>query len=166
MLSMKGKYGLKALCLLAGLAPGEVARAQEMADSIGMSKKFLDAILGELRTAGLVATRKGRNGGYRLTAPPEEIMAERAIRALDGPLAPIRCVSLNFYQPCDDCPDEASCVVRLTMLQVRKAIVEVLSKTSLAQMRDMAGGSGLLNAEDEAPPPRRRLGKKPPPPSE
>lgn len=138
MLTMKGKYGLKALCYLGGLGPGEVARSQEISESIGMSKKFLDAILNDLRIAGLVVTRKGRNGGYRLAAPPETIMAETAVRALDGPLAPIRCVSLNFYQPCEDCPDEQACVVRRIMLEVRKAIVEVLANTSIAQMRDMA----------------------------
>lgn len=137
MLTMKGKYGLKALCHMAGLAPGEVAQAQEMALAIGMSKKFLDTILNDLRLAGLVVARKGRNGGYRLAAPPEEITAERAVRALDGPLAPLRCVSLNFYQRCEDCPDEAACAVRLAMLEVRKAVVETLSKISIAQMRAM-----------------------------
>ncbi|MDD2867461.1 Rrf2 family transcriptional regulator [Neomegalonema sp.] len=161
MLSMKGKYGLKALCHLAGLGPDEVARSQEIAAEIGMSKKFLDAILGELREAGLVVARKGRSGGYRLAAPAEEITAESAIRALDGPLAPIRCVSLNFYQRCEDCPDEAACVVRPTMLELRKAMLDVLSRISIARMRAMPDLPG--EEEEKATPPARRPLRKPPP---
>ena len=109
----------------------------------------------------MVPARKGRSGGYRLAAPAEEITAESAIRALDGPLAPIRCVSLNFYQRCEDCPDEAACVVRPTMLELRKAMLDVLSRISIARMRAMSEIPG--EEEEKATPPARRPLRKPPP---
>lgn len=139
MLTMKGKYGLKALLNMAGRAPGELAQSVELAEAEGMSKKFLDTILGELRNAGFVATRKGRNGGYMLTRPPEQIMVGHVLRVLEGPLAPLPCASRTAYVRCLDCRDETTCAVRLTMLEVREAIVAVLDAKSLTQMR-AAGG--------------------------
>ena len=137
MLSMKGKYGLKALNYLAGLPQGTMAQSAEIAEAHGISKKFLDAILAELRHSGFVFTRKGRGGGYCLTRAPEEIMIGHVLRVLDGPLAPIHCASRTAYHRCDDCPDENACAVRLTMLEVREAIADVLDKKSLAAMRKM-----------------------------
>ncbi len=101
-------------------------------------KKFLDAILSELRNAGIVQARKGKGGGYRLSRPPEEIKVGAIVRVLDGPLAPIPCASHTRYSACDDC-DVATCQVRHMMLEVRNAIAEVLDHTNLAQMRDMDG---------------------------
>jgi Rrf2 family protein len=138
MLTMRGKYGLKAALCLARLEPGELAQSSEIAASQGMSKKFLDAILGDLRLAGFVITRKGRYGGYALQRPASEIMAGHLIRTLDGPLAPIPCARRSDYAPCQDCPDENSCAVRLLMLEVREAIVGVLDTRSLAAMLTMA----------------------------
>lgn len=135
---MKGKYGLKALVHLAGLAPGGQALSAEIAAANGISKKFLDAILTDLRMAGFVIARKGRGGGYRLARSPEEIMVGHALRVLDGPLAPIHCASRTAYRPCVDCPDENTCAVRLTMLKVREAIAAVLDTQSVAQMRAAA----------------------------
>ena len=137
MLSMKGKYGLKALYHLAGLSAGEVVQSSEIAAAHGMSKKFLDAILAELRNSGLVHARKGRGGGYCLTRAPSEIMVGQALRVLDGPLAPISCASRTAYHRCQDCADEAICPVRLTMLEVREAIAAVLDNKSLADVRGM-----------------------------
>lgn len=135
MLTMKGKYGLKALLHLAELAPGDLALSSEIAQANDISKKFLDAILGDLRHAGFVTSRKGRGGGYRLTRAPEEIQVGLALRVLDGPLAPIHCASRTAYQRCDDCPDESRCAVRLLMLEVRNAIAEVLDRKTLAEMK-------------------------------
>ena len=137
MLSMKGKYGLKALCHLAGLRPGVMAQSNDISEMHGISKKFLDAILADLRHSGFVQTRKGRGGGYCLTRSPDTIMVGHVLRVLDGPLAPIRCASRTAYYRCRDCPDENACAVRLTMLEVREAIAAVLDNKSLTAMRQM-----------------------------
>jgi len=135
MLTKKGKYGLKALIHLAQQPPGELALVNDIATANNIPKKFLDAILGELRNAGFVFSRKGKYGGYILARTPEEIQIGHVVRVLDGPLAPIPCASKTRYQPCDDC-DVATCQIRHMMLDVRNAIAEVLDNTSLAQLRD------------------------------
>ncbi|MFE1602171.1 RrF2 family transcriptional regulator [Methylobacterium sp. ID0610] len=136
MLTNKGKYGLKALVHLAGLPPGARIGVAEVAAANNIPKKFLDAILAELRNAGIVHSRKGPGGGYALARPPEEIRIGHAIRVLDGPLAPIPCASRTGYRPCEDCTDEAGCAVRLVMLEVRNSMAAVLDTLTLAQMRD------------------------------
>ena len=135
MLTKKGKYGLKALVHLAQLPAGELAFVGDIANANNIPKKFLDAILGELRNAGFVISRKGKEGGYRLAKPATDIKVGHVIRVLDGPLAPIACASRTRYERCDDC-DEATCQVRHMMLEVRQAIADVLDNRSLAAMRD------------------------------
>ncbi len=138
MLTKKAKYGLKAMVHLAGVQPGATALVADIAASNNIPKKFLDAILGELRNAGFVHSKKGKGGGYMLARPPEDIGVGNIVRALDGPLAPIQCASKTVYRRCDDCADETHCAVRLVMLRAREAIAEVLDKTSLEQMRRLA----------------------------
>ena len=138
MLTAKGKYGLKALIHLAHYPVGELALVNDIAVANNIPKKFLDAILSDLRNAGFVQSRKGKGGGYRLARLPEEIKIGSVVRVLDGPLAPIPCASHTRYQACDDC-DVATCQVRHMMLNVRNAIAEVLDSTTLAQMRDADG---------------------------
>jgi Rrf2 family protein len=135
MLTKKGKYGLKALVHLSRLPPDRLAFVNDIAVANHIPKKFLDAILVELRNAGFVESRKGKDGGYRLARPATEIRIGHVIRVLDGPLAPISCASRTRYQRCDDC-DETTCEVRHMMLEVRQAIAEVLDNRSLAAMRD------------------------------
>jgi len=137
MLTKKAKYGLKALVFLARIDPGQTALVADIATANQIPKKFLDAILGELRNAGFVHSKKGKGGGYTLARTPEEIGVGNVIRVLDGPLAPIQCASRTVYRRCDDCTDEKHCAVRLVMLQAREAITGVLDKTTLAQMRDL-----------------------------
>lgn len=136
MLTKKGKYGLKALTHLARLGPGEGASIAEIAQANDLPKKFLEAILLDLSRAGFVRSRKGRGGGYFLAQAPEAITVGAAVRAMDGPLAPIPCASRTAFTPCEDCADLATCPVRLVMLAARDAMSEVLDKTTLAQMRD------------------------------
>jgi Rrf2 family protein len=93
MLTNKGKYGLKALIHLAGLNPGQLALVSDIAAANEIPKKFLDAILGELRNAGFVHSKKGKGGGYTLARPAKEIRVGHVIRVLDGPLAPVPCAS-------------------------------------------------------------------------
>ncbi|MBN9072276.1 MAG: Rrf2 family transcriptional regulator [Rhizobiales bacterium] len=149
MLTRKGKYGLKALVHLAHLPPGTLAFVSDIAVSNNIPKKFLDAILGELRNAGFVQSRKGKVGGYRLARPATEIKIGHVIRVLDGPLAPFPCASRTQYQRCDDC-DEATCQVRHMMLEVRTAIAAVLDSRSLADMRDATNDDVLLELKQQA----------------
>ncbi len=137
MLTMKGKYGLKAMVHLAGCAPGIPEQVMTIAVENGISKKFLDAILGELRVAGLVASKKGKGGGYALAKPAHAISVGEIVRILDGPLAPIDCASRTRYRRCTDCVDETHCTIRLMMVEVREAIARVLDRRSLAEMRSL-----------------------------
>jgi len=134
MLTAKGKYGLKALVYLAGLKAGTTAQATEIAKANSISKKFLDAILGDLRNAGIVVSKRGPGGGYMLARPPRAITAGFVIRTLDGPLAPIACASRTAYRPCKDCKSIRNCEVRRTMTLVRDATANILDKLSLADM--------------------------------
>jgi Rrf2 family protein len=142
MLTKKGKYGLKALAALSRVPQGKLIGVAELAQANAIPKKFLDAILVELRNAGFVSSRKGKLGGYSMARRAEEIMIGHVVRVLDGPLAPIPCASRTRYRPCDDC-DVATCQVRHLMLDVRNAIADVLDKTSLAQMASLGGADAL-----------------------
>jgi Rrf2 family protein len=134
MLTAKGKYGLKAVVHLAALQPGESTQAIDIATSNNIPKKFLDAILGDLRNAGVVHSKKGPGGGYMLARAPSEIKVGQVVRSLDGPLAPISCASRTSYQPCQDCNDIKTCVVRLTMTKVRDAMSDILDRLTVADM--------------------------------
>ncbi len=143
MLSNKGKYGLKALLHLAGLAPGIVALGSEIATANNIPKKFLDSILSDLKMAGLVRARKGPKGGYALARPAKDITVGQAVRVLDGPLAPIACASRNFYHPCSDCRDVEFCRVRNLMLDARDAMARILDSVSFEELRKRPGGGEL-----------------------
>ncbi|GLK69966.1 Rrf2 family transcriptional regulator [Ancylobacter dichloromethanicus] len=134
MLTNKGKYGLKAMLFLARLEPGSTAMGQEIATANNIPKKFLDAILLELRNAGMLRSKKGPGGGYALSRTPREIRIGHIIRVLDGPLAPLNCASKSAYVPCQDCEDLASCAVRITMSKVRDAMSDILDGMSLHDM--------------------------------
>jgi Rrf2 family protein len=134
MLTAKGKYGLKALVQLASLPPGETRQATDIADATNIPKKFLDAILGELRNAGIIYSKKGPGGGYMLARAPADIQIGQVIRTLDGPLAPIACASRTAFRPCRDCKDIKACAVRLAMTRVRDATSEILDRMSVADM--------------------------------
>ena len=133
MLTNKGKYGLKAMVYLAGCAPGEPALVTDIAVKNNIPKKFLDSILGELRNAGVVHSKKGRGGGYVLAKPAGEIMVGQIIRTLDGPLAPIHCASRIFYRRCDDCADESTCALRAILSEAHEAAIDALEKRTLAE---------------------------------
>ncbi|MBY6240832.1 Rrf2 family transcriptional regulator [Methylosinus sp. Sm6] len=142
MLSNKAKYGLKALIHLAR-AEGQCL-AGDIARDNNIPRKFLDAILVELRNAGVLNSKKGKNGGYLLARPAEKITVGQIIRILDGPLAPIACASKTAYQRCADCPDEDACAIRDIMLDVRESIALILDRASIASLRDRAGRENRL----------------------
>ena len=138
MLTKKGKYGLKAMAYLASFPPGRPVPVLEIATRQSIPKKFLDAILCELRNAGFVNSKMGKGGGYTLARAPDSISVGDVVRAIDGPLAPLPCASKTRYQPCDDCPDEGRCAVRFVMSEAQRALSEVLDNCSLAQMCALA----------------------------
>jgi Rrf2 family protein len=106
---------------------------REIADRQKIPAKFLEQILLTLKNAGLLQSRMGVGGGYYLARPPQEITLGHIVRVLDGPLAPLRCVSQMAYEPCG-CPDEKTCGLRLVMLDVRNAIADMLDNTTLADV--------------------------------
>lgn len=134
MITMKTKYALKALCRLALSPPGEPVLIAEIAEQEGIPRKFLELILGELKQHGILQSRKGRGGGYLLAKNPDTITVASVLRVLDGPIAPVPCLSRTAYQRCAECKDEASCGVRLVLKEAHAASVQVLEGTTLADM--------------------------------
>jgi len=132
MLSNKGKYGLKAMIHLAKI-PGPCLAADIAAEN-QIPRKFLDAILLELKNAGLLNSKKGKGGGYHLARPADKITAGQVIRILDGALAPIACASRSAYRKCEDCPDEDACAIHDIMLDVRDSMALILDRTSIAAL--------------------------------
>jgi len=134
MLSMKAKYGLRALLYLAKQPDHVPVLISELAEKESIPKKFLELILLDLKNHGVLQSKKGKGGGYFLRKKPEAIKLGRVIRVLDGPLAPVPCVSQTAYSPCDECEDEKSCGIRLVMKEVRDAMANILDNTSLADV--------------------------------
>ncbi len=133
-LSRRGEYGMRAMVDLATWeGENEIVQIKEIAEREHIPAKFLEQILLTLKNAGLLHSKMGIGGGYYLAKPPEEITLGHIIRVLDGPLAPIRCVSQMAYEPCG-CPDWQTCGLRLVMLDVRNAIADILDSTSLADV--------------------------------
>ncbi|NAS13947.1 RrF2 family transcriptional regulator [Poritiphilus flavus] len=134
MLSKKTKYGLKALSYLASQEKNQPIQIAEISRHENISQKFLESILLSLRKTGFLGSKKGKGGGYYLIKEPSEIPMTAVMRVLEGPIAMVPCVSLNFYEKCDDCPDEASCAVHKLMIQVRDSALDVYRNTTLADL--------------------------------
>jgi Rrf2 family protein len=133
-LSKRGEYGLKAMIDLASQdEPTAVSQIKDIAARQQIPVKFLEQILLTLKNAGLLRSRAGVGGGYSLARMPADITLGQVVRTLDGPLAPIPCVSQMAYERCV-CDDESTCGLRLAMLDVRNAIAGILDKTTLADV--------------------------------
>jgi len=133
-LSKRGEYGMRAMIDLAAFEKAsKVVSIKEIADHENISVKFLEQILLALKNSGLLQSKMGVGGGYYLAKTPDEITLGQIERILDGPLAPIRCVSQTAYEPCG-CPDEKTCGLRMVMLDVRNAIADILDKTTLSDV--------------------------------
>ena len=134
-LSKKGEYAIRALIDL-GIA-AEVGRSlvqvTELAAHEKLPVKFLEQIMMVLKEAGFIESRRGKFGGYRLAQPAGRIVIGQVVRLIDGPLAPIGCVSQTAYEKCS-CPDETHCGLRMLMLDVRNAITSILDRYSLADV--------------------------------
>ena len=141
MISQKAKYALRALVALARAGRGQSRMIGEISQDQAIPKKFLEQILLELKRAGIVNSKRGRMGGYELLKAPEEITYGEVLRLIDGPIAPLPCLSKIAYKKCSDCKDEDSCEVRHVFERVTLATRAVLDQTSLADS---------LNLEDLA----------------
>lgn len=134
MLSRKTKYGLKALTYLARQEKNVPIQISTIASEENISQKFLESILLQLKKAGYLASKKGKGGGYYLLKTAEEVKIDDLYRILEGPISLVPCVSLNFYEKCEDCPDEKTCSVHLLMIQVRDNTLKIFEHTSIADL--------------------------------
>jgi Rrf2 family protein len=137
MLSQKAKYALRALLELAEAGTGEALLISDIAEKQRLPKKFLEQILLELKRRGLVQSKRGKNGGYALLKPAAAISFGEVIRIVDGPMAPLPCLSRTAYRRCTDCSDEAVCKIRRVFAVTHEATTKVLDRTSLS---DAIGG--------------------------
>jgi len=163
--SKRGEYALRSLINLGFAAEAKRALVQvsELAESEQLPVKFLEQILQELKEAGYVQSQRGKFGGYRLAKPAAKITIGEVVRLIDGPLAPIRCVSQTAYEKCT-CPDETHCGLRMLMLDVRNAIAGILDRYTLADVVDITirkmrrdGVALPFAAEDDAVAPPARV---------
>ncbi|MFK2819506.1 Rrf2 family transcriptional regulator [Flavobacteriaceae sp. LMIT009] len=134
MLSAKTKYGIKALTFMARQEDRSPVQISTIAESENISHKYLESILLTLRKARFLGSKKGKGGGYYLLREPKDIKMVEVMRVLEGPIAMVPCVSLNWYEKCDDCPDENACGVHKLMIEVRDSTLNIFNNKSLADL--------------------------------
>jgi Rrf2 family protein len=134
MLSRKTKYGLKALSYLARNEDTNPVQISMISTAENISLKFLESILLTLKKAGFLGSKKGKGGGYYLLKKADSINIAAIYRVLEGPIALVPCVSLNFYEKCSDCPDEKLCSVHNLMIELRDSNLHILENTSLQDL--------------------------------
>src|SRR6185436_1022922 len=134
-LTVRGEYALRALLVLSRdfRDDDSVVRIQEISRKQNIPKRFLEQILNDLKSAGIVESKRGVTGGYRLRRTPQEITLAEIVRHIEGPLAPVSCVSERFYEKCS-CPDESRCAIRSVMKEVRESIVKFMERTTLLEL--------------------------------
>jgi Rrf2 family protein len=134
MISKKTKYALKALYHLAGQPSSQPVLIADLAKAENIPKKFLEFILLTLRKGGILQSKIGKGGGYFLASAPSKVTLGSVVRILEGDLAPVQCLSETNYARCGECDDEATCGIRLVMMDVNKAMAQVLDNLTLADM--------------------------------
>jgi Rrf2 family protein len=155
MLSKKAKYALRALLALAKENGHGPVLISDLAERESIPKKFLELILLELKKQGILQSKKGKGGGYFLGKAPEAINLGDVIRVLDGPLAPLPCVSQTAYMKCDECEDETTCGIRIVMKEVRDATARILDGTNLADVLAQVDQQARVNGKR-----KKRRGRK------
>src|SRR6266446_9954881 len=134
-LSLRGEYALRALLVLGLNYDQPLVRIQAISDQQNIPKRVLEQILNDLRSAGIVQSKRGMAGGYRLARNPEQITLAAVVRHIEGALAPVSCVSEKFYEKCS-CPDESRCPIRSVMKEIREAIVKIAERITIAHLCD------------------------------
>ena len=132
-LSVRGEYALRALLVLGVNYAQPVTSIQTISRQQNIPKRFLEQILNDLKSAGVVESRRGVAGGYRLARRPEAIPLAVVVRHIEGALAPVSCVSERFYEKCS-CPDESRCAIRSVMKEVREAVVKIMERVTVAEL--------------------------------
>jgi Rrf2 family protein len=132
-LSLRGEYALRAMLVLGLNYEQPVVRIQTISDQQNIPKRFLEQILNDLKSAGIVQSKRGVAGGYRLARQPDQITLASVVRHIEGALAPVSCVSERFYEKCS-CPDESRCAIRSVMKEVRDAIVAIVERVTIADL--------------------------------
>ena len=132
MISRKGKYALRSALFLARKHGRGPVSVDEIAAAERISRKFLETIMQELKKEGILHSHRGKRGGYTLAESPQELTLGRILRAIEGTLAPVRCVDSN--EPCEDCPADGRCLIRLAMKEVSEAISRVLDHKTLDRL--------------------------------
>ncbi|PZO67130.1 MAG: Rrf2 family transcriptional regulator [Paracoccus denitrificans] len=137
MITQKMKYALKAMLVLADEAGQDVPQAltiEEIARRAKTPKRFLEHILLQIRNSGVITSIRGRSGGYRLAKKPREIQIAELLRLIDGPIAPLPCLSRSVYQRCEDCTDEASCRIRKVFAEIFWSYLLIIESLTLEDM--------------------------------
>ncbi len=136
MISLKTKYAIKALIVLAEERQdgGASLRIEDIATRANIPKRFLEHILLEMRKGGLISSRRGREGGYLLIREPESVSIGAVLRLIDGPIAPLPCLSRNAYHRCEDCVDEATCKLRRVFGDLFSAYLLMVESLTLADL--------------------------------
>jgi Rrf2 family protein len=134
LLSKKTKYAIRALIALGEQFGGDSMNILSISQQEKIPKKFLEQILLEMRNAGFLYSKKGAGGGYSLLKDPNQINLVQVMRLTGGPIAQLPCVSLNFYQRCEECKEEETCGIRNTFMSVRDATLKILSETTIADL--------------------------------
>lgn len=132
MISQKAKYAFKALFVLAEAGPGRGLQIEAIADAAKVPRRFLEHILLDLKRGGLVVSRRGRSGGYALARETRDVTLGAVLRIIDGPIAPLSCISRTAYRRCRDCADEGACAVRRAFAQAYAATLTAMDGTTLA----------------------------------
>lgn len=133
MITQKTRYALRSLLFLVEEGGGGPVQLGRIAATQRIPPKYLELIMLDLKKAGLVKSIRGPKGGYRLSRVPDQISFGQIVRAMEGPIALVSCASVNFYAPCGDCQDEATCAIRRAFAVLRDQSTEVLDSISLAQ---------------------------------
>ena len=134
MISQRARYAFKAVVALARAKSGEGLQIRQLCEQEKLPRKFLEQILLSLKAAGYITSRRGRDGGYELLKPADTIHIGAMLRAVDGPIAPLPCLSRTAYRRCDDCRDEASCELRIGFAKAYAGYLAALENTTLAQV--------------------------------
>lgn len=152
MISQRARYAFKAVVALARAKPGEGMQIKQLCEQEKLPRKFLEQILLTLKAAGYISSRRGRDGGYEILKAPAQIMIGPMLRAVDGPIAPLPCLSRTAYRRCDDCRDEAACELRIAFDKAYSDYLATLEHLSLAD---------IMRKSDAAAPGRHPTGLQP-----
>jgi len=146
MLAQKTRYALRSLLYIAEDTAGAPVQLARIAETQRVPPKYLELIMLDLKKAGLVMSTRGPRGGYRLTRAPSEISFGEIVRAMEGPIALVPCASVNFYAPCGDCHDEATCAIRRAFSILRDQSSQLLEGISLAEAATWEKSEEILGA--------------------